>query len=675
MKPSLRPLAGAILLAFAAHAAAALDVAGLDRSVDACTDFYQFANRKWIEATPIPSDRSRWGTFEMIAQRNEETLLAAIDEALARPLPPAGTPERMVLQYYSSGMDTAAIGKAGLKPLEPVFARVRAVASPKDIAEAIASLHASGMGAGFNLGVQADARDSTRYLIEMAQGGLGLPDRDYYFLEDERSTKLRDGYRKHVARMFELAGDDAQAAARNAAVVFGLETELARASMTATERRDVDKTYNKMSIEKLSQEAPGLPWAEYFAALGAKDLADANVAQPAFFKALARLAAERPAAEWQVYLRWHVLHAAADKLPEAFEAENFDYYERQFRGTQAAAPRHRLVMRIIGGDYGEQGLGMALGRIFVARAFSPAAKARSLELITNVKAALGDRLKRVDWMTEATRQRSLEKLAAMQIKIGYPDKWRDFSGADIGPYSFVENWMRSAALDVRRDVSRAGKPVDRTDWLMSPHIVNAYYNARGNEIVFPAAILQPPYFDMKADDALNYGGIGMVIGHEITHGFDSRGRRFDKDGNLRDWWTPEDERRFAARAERVVEQYAGFDGIEGVKPNGKLTLGENLSDVGGIKIAYDGLQRALKAHPQGRIEGLTPEQRFFLSFAQGWRNKARIQYERNSLLTGTHSLARFRVRGPLAHMPEFARAFSCDPARTLLSGGAGENIW
>ena len=669
-----RPLAGALLLAFAGSAGATLDVAGVDASVDACTDFYQYANRKWLAATPIPDDRARWGTFEVIALRNEQLLQKAFEDALRKPLPAAG-PERMVLQHYASGMDAAAIEKAGLAPLEPHFTRIRAVASPKDIAQAIARMHASGMGAGFDFGVQPDARDSTRYLAELAQGGLGMPDRDYYFLEDERSTKLREGYRKHVARMFELAGDDAAAAARNAGTVFALESELARASMTATERRDVDKTYNKMTLAQLSSEAPGLPWRDYFAALGAKGIADVNVAQPAFFKALGRLAAERPAAEWQTYLRWHALHAAASKLPPAFESENFDFYDRQFHGTQAPAPRHRRVMRTIGGDFGDQGLGMAVGRIFVDNAFSPAAKTRALELIQNVKAALGDRLKTVDWMTETTRQRSLEKLAAMQIKIGYPDKWRDYSGADIGPYSFVENWMRSAAFDVRRDVNRAGQPVDRTDWLMSPHVVNAYYNARGNEIVFPAAILQPPYFDAKADDAVNYGGIGMVIGHEITHGFDNRGRRFDKDGNLRDWWTPEDERRYTERAQRIVQQYGGFEGIEGVKPNGTLTLGENISDVGGMKIAYDALQRALKARPQGKIDGLTPEQRFFLAFGQAWRAKARLEWERNALLTGQHSLPRFRVRGPLAHMPEFARAFACDPSKTLLSAGAGENIW
>lgn len=673
-RTAFRPLALALALA-ALPAPAALDVAGLDRSVDPCTDFYQYANRKWMQSTPIPDDRARWGTFEEIGLRNERVLVEALEEAQKKPLPPAGSPQRMAIQYYASGMDLAAIERAGLGPIEPLIALARSVASPRDLALAIARLHAAGVGAGFAFDVDPDAKESTRYLAEVAQGGLGLPDRDYYFLEDERSKKLREGYRRHVAKMFELAGEGAEAAARSAETVIALESEMARASMTALERRDVDKTYNKMTLAELEAQAPGFRWRDYFTAIGALELKELNVAQPAFATALGRLAVERPAADWQTYLRWHVLRSTANTLPAAFVAERFDFYERQFRGTKSPPPRPRLVLTTIGGTYGEQGLGMAIGRIFVDRTFSPQAKARALELVTNVKLALEDRLKRVDWMTEETRKRSLEKLAAMQIKIGYPDAWRDYSSLDLGPYPYAENHMRAAAYDLRRIVGRIGKPVDRTEWFMSPHIVNAYYNARGNEIVFPAAILQPPYFDMRADDAVNYGGIGMVIGHEITHGFDNRGRRFDKDGNLRDWWTPEDERRYKERAQKIVAQYAGFEGIEGVKPNGELTLGENISDIGGIKIAYDALQKALAGKPQGPIDALTPEQRFFLAFAQGWRSNARLEWERNSLLTGQHSLPRFRVRGPLRHMPEFAKAFSCDTSKALLTEGERANIW
>jgi putative endopeptidase len=678
MKPAAaRGALAAALAAASLPLHAALDVAGLDRGIDACADFYQFANRTWLQSTPIPTDRARWGTFEIIDQRNEKILLGAIERELkpgAEHRYAPGTPEWMALQYYQSGMDAARVEAQGTRALQPLFERAQASATPAQLAATLGYLHARGIGAGFNYSVDPDRKNSTRYQLELSQGGLGLPDRDYYFLGDERSTRLREGYRKHVARMFELAGDTPEAAARNADTVLGLETELAKASMTATERRDVDKTYNRRTVAELAAAAPGFPWAGYLDALGARDVGDLNVSQPEFFKAFARLAAER-AADWGTYLRWHIVHDAATKLPRRFEEENFDFYERQFKGVKVAPPRERRVLRIVAGPFGDQGVGMAVGRIFVGEAFPPAAKARALELITHVKAALRDRLAAADWMTEETRRRSLEKLAVMQVKIGYPDKWRDYSGADIGRGEFVDNWLASNRFDARREVGRIGQPVDRGEWLMSPHVVNAYYNARGNEIVFPAAILQPPYFDMSADDALNYGGIGMVIGHEITHGFDDRGRRFDKDGNLRDWWTAEDGRRYNERARLIERQYASFDGVEGVKPNGKLTLGENISDVGGLKIAYDALQKTLDGKPPATIDGLTPEQRFFLSFAQGWRTNARLEWERNSLLTGQHSLPRFRVRGPIAHMPEFARAFSCDASKTLLPESAKTRIW
>ena len=673
--PVRRIVVAALLACFAVSASAALDVAGIDRGVDACRDFYQFTNQKWLAATAIPDDRSRWGTFEVISARNEEVLLKAIEEALARPLPPEGNAQRKALQYYASGMDVAAIDKAGLAPLEPLFERARSVRSASDLARAIGYLQVRGINAGFEFDVEVDRRESTRYLAEVGQGGLGMPDRDYYFLEDERSTRLRDGYRKHVARMFELAGDAPDAAARNAATVMELETGLARASWTLTERRDEVKNYNRMTVAELTRLAPGFPWNEYLSERGAAKAGDINVHQPPFFAAFAKLAAERPAEQWQTYLRWHILTSTANKLPARFADENFAFFSRQFAGTRTMPPRHRRVLQVMGGPYGEQGLGQVIGRIFVERSFSPEAKARALDLVKNVKASLGDRLREVDWMTEETRARSLEKLAAMEIKIGYPDRWRDFSDADVGPYSFVENWMRARAFDSRRIAARIGKPVDRGEWLMSPHIVNAYYNPTGNEIVFPAAILQPPYFDAKADDALNYGGIGMVIGHEITHGFDDRGRLYDARGNLREWWTAEDSKRYAERAQRIERQYSGFDGVEGVKVNGKLTLGENISDVGGLKIAYYALQKALEDRPQGPIDGLTQEQRFFVAFAQAWRSRARPEWERNALLTGQHSLPRFRVRGPIAHMPEFAKAFSCGTGSTQLSESERANIW
>ncbi len=674
----LKPLQAALATAAALlslPAPAALDIAGIDKSIDACTDFYHYTNRAWLEGTPIPDDQARWGTFQIITERNEKILVAAFEEALKKPLPPEGTAERKVFQYYASGMDTAAVERNGLKPMEPVFALARSISGPGDLPRALARFHALGIAAGFAFAAGADAKDSTRYLAEVGQAGLGMDDRDYYFLEDERSKRLREGYGKHVEKMLTLAGDSPEAAARAAATVLSVETDLARASMTALERRDIDKTYNKMAVAKLVESAPGFAWREYFAAIGAKDLPELNVAQPEFMKAFAALAAARPAADWQTYLRWHALRKYAPTLPAAFDNEYFDFYSRQFQGVKVQPPRHRRVFRTLGDNFGQNGLGHAIGKVYVEKAFPPAAKKRALELITYVKLALEDRLKTVDWMTDETRKRSLEKAAGMSIKIGYPDKWRDFSSMKVGDRPFAENLMAASEYDFRRQVNRIGKAVDRAEWWMSPHIVNAYYNPSGNEIVFPAAILQSPYFDMKADEAFNYGGIGMVIGHEITHGFDSRGRRYDKDGNLRDWWTAEDSRRYEERARKVVAQYSGFPGVEGVKVSGELTLGENISDIGGMKIALDAMNKALAKKPQGPIDGLTQEQRFFIAFSQAWRSRARTEWEVNSLRTGQHSLPRFRVQGPIAHMPEFAKAFGCSSEKALLTESERANIW
>jgi len=669
----LRPLAAALFAAFAGAAGAALDVAELDRSVDACTDFYRHVNGKWLESTPIPDDRTSWGTGAMVDKANEAILLAALEEALARP-PAPGTAQRKAVDYYRSGLDAAAIEKAGLKPLAPLMQRIARVKVPNDLGRALAYLHARGIGAGFDFTVQADAKDSTRYLADISQGGLGLPDRDYYFKDDEPTRKQREAYVKHVERMLALSGVPAARAAKDARAIFAMETELARASRTRVELRDDEKNYNKRTPAQLESAAPGFPWPGYFRALGVKDLAQLNVAQPEFFATFARLAKERPAAEWQAYLRWHALRSAAATLPAAIEKESFAFNETIMKGRKAQPPRFRHVIGVISGPYGNRPMAHALAQIYVDRAFPPQAKARALEMVNNIKAALGERLRALDWMGDDTRARALEKLGTMNVKIGYPDRWRDFSDARVGAQSFVDNWMQANLYETRRDVSRIGKPTDRGEWWMAPHMVNAYYDPSKNEIVFPAGILQPPFFDAKADDAVNYGAIGAVIGHEITHGFDDRGRKFDAQGNLRDWWTEEDARRYSERAQRLVRQYSSFE-AEGLKVNGQLTLGENISDLGGLKIAYLALQKALRERPQGPIDGLTPQQRFFVSYAIAWRDLTRPEQERMRMMTGQHSLARFRVRGPLAHMPEFAEAFSCDASKALLAEAERANIW
>jgi predicted metalloendopeptidase len=517
-----RALCASVLLASTA-AQAALDVAGIDAAADPCADFYAYANRRWLDSISIPDDRTRWGVFDEVDERNEKGLVAALDEARGK----AGsrTPQGKAIAFYTSGMDVAAIEKAGLKPVDELLAQAGRVQDASSLAATLAALHTLGVDAGFGFIVRPDAKRSDVYLPQVTQAGLGMPERDYYFRDDPRSVEIRDAYRRHVAKVFELAGAPAEESARLADQVMELETALAKASMNAVERRDVDKTYNKMTLAELEQAAPGFPWRRYFAALGASDLREVNVAQPQFARAFAQLAGKD--ALWRTNLRWQVLRANSPQLPQAFATQHFDFYDRMLRGRKTRPPREREVIEVIGGRYGTEPMAQAVGMVFVEKAFSPESKARMQDMIRNIKAALADRLRSLEWMGADTRARALEKLDAMGMKIGYPDKWRDFDDADVGPYGYAENWMRAKAYNMRRDVGRIGRPVDRVEWFMSPHIVNAFYNASGNEIVFPAGILQPPFFDPRADDATNYGGIGMVIGHEITHGFDDRGRRFD----------------------------------------------------------------------------------------------------------------------------------------------------
>jgi predicted metalloendopeptidase len=603
-------------------------------------------------------------------------LIKLLDEAVKSPPPPA-TALGKVVRYYERGMNEAHIRHWQLKPLAQFMGPIGELKGTDEMARLIGELHTRGIQPGFGFEFEIDRRDSKHYVAEVHQGGLGLPDRDYYFLEDERSQKIRSAYREHLVKVLRLNGDDEATANANAATIYEIETELAKASMTAVEKRDLEKTYNKMTPAQLAEAAPGFPWKVYFEALGASALPNVVVNQPAFMKRFAELARERPIAQWRPYLRWHILQATSDKLDPRYESLAFEFYGKTLRGQADPGSRSKRVLDIISGPYGNAPVAEALGQLYVGKAFPPEAKARALALVQNVKAALADRLKTVDWMTEETRARSLEKLAAMTIKIGYPDHWKDLSEANVGEHVFVDNWMSANIFEHERNLKRLAKPVDRAEWFMSPHIVNAYYSGSNNEIVFPAAILQPPFFDAKADDAVNYGAIGTIIGHEITHGFDDRGRLFDKEGNMRDWWSEEDARRYKERAKKIETQYGNFTAIDGIKVNGALTLGENISDVGGTKIAYLALQKALaqQKKPQAKIDGLTPEQRFFVSYAQAWRGKFRPERERLQLRTGQHSLHQFRVYGPIAHMPEFAKAFSCDPAKTLLSEGERANIW
>ncbi len=634
-----------------------LDAKNMDTSVKPQDDFYLYANGGWLKGNPVPPEYSRWGSFDELTEKNNDALHKIADKAANTHVDAKTAPEvQKVGDYYASGMDEKTIGAERIRPLEEELKRIDAIKNRADVLKAVAHLHTTGVGAFFEFGSGQDEKDSTREIAQAAQGGLGLPDRDYYTKTDEDSKKKRAAYVEHVTKMLTLLGEPASKATGDAKKIMAFETSLAKASRTRVELRDPQKNYNKMSQADLQKLTPNWNWADYFVAINLAEPGDINVGQPEFFKAANAAFTSTSIEDWKTYLRWHLINAAAEDLSDDFVNEDFTFKEGVLRGTKQIKPRWKRVVAST-----DEGLGDALGKLYVADYFPPEAKARALEMINNLKAALADRIKTLDWMDEPTKQEALKKLAAMNVKIGYPDKWRDYSllKIDRGPY--VLNTMRAANFEVNRELKKIGKPVDRTEWGMTPPTVNAYYNANMNEIVFPAGILQPPFFEPKADDAVNYGGMGAVIGHEMTHGFDDQGRQFDASGNLRDWWSPESAAKFKDRSQAVVQQYSEYEPIPGVHINGEMTQGENIADIGGVKLAYAALQKALEKNPQAReqkIDGLTPEQRFFLGWAQVWRANQREQDLRLRLNTDPHSPTRYRCNGPISNMPEFAKAFN-----------------
>jgi len=634
-----------------------LDAKNMDTSVKPQDDFYLYANGGWLKGNPVPPEYSRWGSFDELTEKNNDALHKIAEKAANTHVDAKTAPEvQKVGDYYASGMDEKTIGAERIRPLEEELKRIDAIKNRADVLKAVAHLHTTGVGAFFEFGSGQDEKDSTREIAQAAQGGLGLPDRDYYTKTDEDSKKKRAAYVEHVTKMLTLLGEPASKATGDAKKIMAFETSLAKASRTRVELRDPQKNYNKMSQADLQKLTPNWNWADYFVAINLAEPGDINVGQPEFFKAANAAFTSTSIEDWKTYLRWHLINAAAEDLSDDFVNEDFTFKEGVLRGTKQIKPRWKRVVAST-----DEGLGDALGKLYVADYFPPEAKARALEMINNLKAALADRIKTLDWMDEPTKQEALKKLAAMNVKIGYPDKWRDYSllKIDRGPY--VLNTMRAANFEVNRELKKIGKPVDRTEWGMTPPTVNAYYNANMNEIVFPAGILQPPFFEPKADDAVNYGGMGAVIGHEMTHGFDDQGRQFDASGNLRDWWSPESAAKFKDRSQAVVQQYSEYEPIPGVHINGEMTQGENIADIGGVKLAYAALQKALEKNPQAReqkIDGLTPEQRFFLGWAQVWRANQREQDLRLRLNTDPHSPTRYRCNGPISNMPEFAKAFN-----------------
>jgi len=642
----------------------------LDRSVPPGTDFFQFAAGTWIKSNPVPADKSRWGAFMELSERNWYLIHQILDTTLEADLAP-GSPAAKVRDFYRSAMETNRLEELAFKPLQPDLDRIDAISSAEEMLKVLAEFHQRGIGVCFRGGVAPDEKDSSVYSVYLAQGGLTLPDRDYY-LQDSFS-KIRDAYVVHIAKLLALAGEDKASASAHAATILELETSLAKASKSRTDLRDPVANYHKVAMSELLQQFPGSPLTVYFSALGLENLKDVNVRQPEFFQRLYAMGNEVSLEDWKVYLRWHLINSSAPYLHAAAEAASFDFFGRTLRGQQQPEPRWQRSAHVIDG-----GIGEALGEMFVARHFPPEARARMLELVGNVKAVFLDRLQHVDWMTEATRAKALAKFDRFTQKIGHPDKYRDYTGLDLSPSDFLGNVRRANVFESKRELALVGKAVDKTEWHMTPQTVNAYFSPSLNEIVFPAGILQPPFFDTTMDDAVNYGAIGVVIGHEITHGYDDEGRKYDADGNLNDWWTEADTKAFDARAQKVVDQYNSYEALPGLHVNGKLTLGENIADLGGTSVAYEALERALAKDPAKRkkIDGFTPEQRFFLSLAQLWRINCREAEIRRLVTTDPHSPGQFRGIGPHVNTPEFYQAFDIKEGMPMWRApGLRAKIW
>ncbi|MGA9882885.1 MAG: M13 family metallopeptidase [Candidatus Acidiferrales bacterium] len=653
-----------------ASAARGFNLANLDRSVSPCQNFWKFADGGWIKSHPIPADHSAWGTFNIIDEHNKEILHQILEEASKDTHARPGSNWQKIGEYYGSCMNTSAIEAAGIKPLDPEFQRIAAISNDKELEAEIARLHGMGVNVGFQFGSEQDLKNSSEVIAGAGQGGLGLLDRQYYLDQDARSKALRTEYTAHVAKMLALLGDNPSKASSEAATVMKIETMLAEGSTKVADLRIPEKNYHPMTLRQLDDVTPHFSWQSYFQEVGRPHLKGEDMGQPAFFKALDSAIATVPMADWKVYLRWHLLHTAAPALPEKFEQEYFNFYGRTLTGQKVMQPRWQRCVRSTDRELGE-----ALGQYYVKRAFPPEAKARALAMVKDIMAALHQDLTTLSWMSPATRKQAIAKLDMITVKIGYPDKWRDYSNYKVTSGPYVENLLHGNDFEFHWDLSKIGKPVDRTLWDMTPPTVNAYYNPSMNEIVFPAGILQPPFFSPKADDASNYGGIGAVIGHEMTHGFDDEGAKFDGHGNLKNWWTPQDLKNFDARGECIVKQFDGYQAY-GLHEPGKLDEGESIADLGGMTIAYRAFQTTPEAKAGKPIDGFTPDQRFFLAYARNWASNLRPQIARKYMRTDPHPMDQFRANGPLSNTPAFAKAFGCS-ANSPMVRPAGQRcqIW
>ena len=658
--------------AVAATEAPSFDVKDLDAKINPCADFNGYVNAKWVAANPIPADRTRWGAFDQLREHSLRTQREIV-EAAARDAnkAQAGSVAQKVGWLYRSGMAEGAIEKAGVAPVRPELAKIEAIKSPADIAAYVTEAYTRGQSNLFGLYAAPDFKNSKIQIAYAFQGGLGLPSPEYY--SEPEHAELRKAYQTHVVKVLELAGEKPADANKAAEQVLAFETRLAAASFAPVELRKPENQYHFVTLAEADKASANFPWTRFFAAQKADIQGGFSLSQPKFFAEVDKMIADVPAEQWRAYLRFHAIDSASPFLSKPFAEENFAFYNRTLNGQKEQEPRWKRVLAAL-----NDAMGMGLGELYVARTFPPESKQRAMELVTNVNAALKARIEKLDWMSDATREKALEKWSTFLPKIGYPDKWRDWSGLSIKADDYYANILAASAYNYAYEISKVGKPTDRLEWGMTPQTVNAYYNPTDNTINFPAAILQPPFFDAKADDALNYGGIGAVIGHEATHGFDDEGSQFDAQGNNANWWTKEDREKFDARAARLVAQFNDYEPLPGKHVNGQLTLGENIADLGGINVAYDALQMALKKDGEAskKVDGYTPQQRVVLNFARVWRGSTLPKRQEVLLNTDPHAPAQYRAIGAPSNLPAFAEAFSCKAGDAMVRGGDKQvKIW
>ena len=636
----------------------------LDKSIDPCNDFYAYACSKWQAQNPIPSDRPAWGRFNELQERGEYIVRDILEKAAAKTAGRTAT-EQKIGDYYGSCMDESAIEKAGAKVLDRDLDSIAALKSKADLSKEAMRLHREGNDVMFNFDSGSDFKNASQIIAQVDQGGLGMPDRDYYFKDDAKSVELRQKYVEHVQKMFALLGDAPDKAAAEAKVVMEIETGLAKGALDQTSRRDPQKIYHKLTDQELTALAPAFNWNIYFGGVGAPKFTSLNVAEPDFIKQMQTVLDAHSLEEWKTYLRWHVVHANAPVLPTAFVNENFDFFSKTMQGTKELRPRWKRCVSYANGDIGD-----AIGEVYVQQTFGAEGKARTLAMVDALEKALAADINSLPWMGEDTKKQALVKLAAITNRIGYTDKWRDYSKLEIKRGDALGNSQRSNQNDFQRRMNKIGTALDKRDWPYPPMTVNASYNPLENNITFPAGILQQPFYDNQADDAMNFGGIGAVIGHELTHGFDDEGSQFDAAGNLRDWWTADDKKHFEERTGCVKDQYGSFVAVDDLKLNGKLTLGENTADNGGMRIAYMALMSALAGKEPPAVDGLSAKQRFFLGWANVWCQNRTDAIARMLATIDPHSPGKNRVNGTVSNMPEFRDAYHCKAEAPMVNQNA-----